>query len=255
MLRLSASDERSFLRNTTLAFALSLVAGAVNASGLLAAGAMTSHMTGNLTRIGEGLALGSVGAFDPARYVVSFLAGAFAATLATKALIHRGVREPIPALLLVEATLLAAVATAGWFATRPVLVTELLCLAMGWQNALITKISGAVVRTTHMTGTMTDLAIELGHLVSTRPKLSPDLKTHGFLKYMRHLPAHSDVARAVMHLTAILCFLVGATTGPLLFVRYGYRAMIAPATVLLLLVAANRAFPRHPASAEVGLGS
>ena len=37
---------------------------------------------------------------------------------------------------------------------------------------------------------------------------------------------------------------LGPRLGPLLFVRYGYRAMFAPATVLLLLIAGDRAFPR-----------
>jgi uncharacterized membrane protein YoaK (UPF0700 family) len=244
MLRLVAREERSFLRNTSLAFTLSLVAGAVNASGLLAAGAMTSHMTGNLTRIGQGVALGNVGAFEPARYFLFFLFGAVVATLSMSTLIRHGLQEPVPALLLIEAALLSAVALAGWFATRPLLVTELLCLSMGWQNALITKISGAVIRTTHVTGTTTDLGIELGHLVLSRPKLIAGVRTRGFVTFVREIHPESDVARAVMHLTAILCFLVGATVGPLLFVRYGYRAMLAPALVLVLLVVANHLFPR-----------
>ena len=32
---------------------------------------------------------------------------------------------------------------------------------MGLQNALVTRVSGAVVRTTHMTGVLTDIGIEL----------------------------------------------------------------------------------------------
>jgi hypothetical protein len=41
----------------------------------------------------------------------------------------------------------------------------LLCFIMGLQNAVVTKLSGAVIRTTHMTGIVTDLGIELGKLV------------------------------------------------------------------------------------------
>jgi uncharacterized membrane protein YoaK (UPF0700 family) len=246
MLRIVASEDRSFVRNTSLAFMLSLVAGAVNASGLLAAGAMTSHMTGNLTRIGEGMALGSVGAFEPAFYVMFFLVGALTATLAMSALMKHGLDEPVPALLLIEAVLLAAVGLAGWFATRPLLVTELLCLSMGWQNALITKISGAIVRTTHMTGTTTDLGIELAHLVIKRPNILRDIRSLGLVPFVRSIHPESDFARATMHLTAIVCFLAGATLGPLLFIRYGYRAMLAPAAVLVAVVVANRLFPRAP---------
>jgi uncharacterized membrane protein YoaK (UPF0700 family) len=142
------------------------------------------------------------------------------------------------------------VALAGWFATRPVLVTELLCLAMGWQNALITRISGAVVRTTHVTGTTTDLGIELGNLAMKRPKVLRDIRRQGVRAYVQSLPPDSDVARAALHLVTILCFLLGATAGPLLFVRYGYRAMLAPGTVLVLIVLGNHALPRAESSAS-----
>ena len=40
-----------------------------------------------------------------------------------------------------------------------------LCFLMGLQNALITKASTAVVRTTHITGMSTDIGIELGRLI------------------------------------------------------------------------------------------
>jgi uncharacterized membrane protein YoaK (UPF0700 family) len=40
----------------------------------------------------------------------------------------------------------------------------LLCYVMGLQNAIITKISKAEIRTTHMTGIVTDIGIELGKL-------------------------------------------------------------------------------------------
>jgi uncharacterized membrane protein YoaK (UPF0700 family) len=36
--------------------------------------------------------------------------------------------------------------------------------AMGMQNAMVTKISQSIVRTTHLTGLFTDLGIELSQL-------------------------------------------------------------------------------------------
>ncbi|MFX1764116.1 YoaK family protein [Paraburkholderia sp. A1RI-2L] len=42
------------------------------------------------------------------------------------------------------------------------IIVALLCYVMGVQNAMITKISRAERRTTHMTGIVTDLGIELG---------------------------------------------------------------------------------------------
>lgn len=44
------------------------------------------------------------------------------------------------------------------------IVVCLLLFAMGLQNSFVTKISNAVVRTTHLTGLFTDLGIELSQL-------------------------------------------------------------------------------------------
>lgn len=235
MLRLRAGEQRSFFEMSALALVLSTVAGAVNASGLLAAGAMTSHMTGNVTRVGEGLALGNQAWVEPARHVAFFLLGAFLATVGVN-LLRRLIAEPVPALLVVEAALLVAVADVGRLSSQSVVVTELLCLAMGWQNALITRISGAVVRTTHVTGATTDLGIELGHLVFSRPRVLQAVAEKGLVRALREIPPGSDLARAALHLMAIGFFFVGALLGPLLFVRYGYPAMVAPALLLVTLV-------------------
>ena len=49
-----------------------------------------------------------------------------------------------------------------------------LCFAMGLQNAIITKISNAQIRTTHVTGMITDIGIELGQngLQESTPRAS-----------------------------------------------------------------------------------
>ena len=48
--------------------------------------------------------------------------------------------------------------------TELVLVAPL-CFTMGLQNALITKIRDFPVRTTHVTGMVTDIAVELGRIL------------------------------------------------------------------------------------------
>lgn len=45
------------------------------------------------------------------------------------------------------------------------LTVMLLCFIMGLQNAVITKLSGSAIRTTHITGVVTDIGIELGKLL------------------------------------------------------------------------------------------
>jgi len=49
-------------------------------------------------------------------------------------------------------------------AVHPNIIACSLLFAMGLQNSLVTKISNATVRTTHLTGLFTDLGIELSQL-------------------------------------------------------------------------------------------
>ena len=51
-------------------------------------------------------------------------------------------------------------AIAAWSQLFVPVTVVLLCFIMGLQNAVITKISKAEIRTTHITGLVTDLGIE-----------------------------------------------------------------------------------------------
>ncbi len=85
--------------------------------------------------------------------------------------------------LLVEAGLLLCFGIMGAVLPAEMVaipVVPLLCFLMGVQNACITKISGARIRTTHVTGIVTDLGIEIGKLTywnadarSGAPRSSP----------------------------------------------------------------------------------
>lgn len=50
-------------------------------------------------------------------------------------------------------------------AHRPLVVVAVLCFTMGLQNALITRIGAWPIRTTHVTGMVTDIGVELGKIL------------------------------------------------------------------------------------------
>ena len=50
----------------------------------------------------------------------------------------------------------------------PSLALFLLCFIMGMHNTVMTLLSGGAIRSTHMTGTATDLGIELSRALTTR---------------------------------------------------------------------------------------
>ncbi len=221
---------RSFWENLILAMVLPWVAGAVNASGFIALGVYTSHTSGTVARLGDELAQGHFDlAWSAAIVVGLFLLGAMTATALVEVAGRQG-RPRYVVALLVEALMIALFALLSlhsnqhWRFQRLELEATL-CFAMGLQNALVTRISGAVVRTTHLTGITTDIGIESvrvlfwvgDRLVGRKVSVVPDLK------------------RVRLHLSIFLSFLSGATVGPALYLHVGAVAMLLPVALLLVL--------------------
>lgn len=153
---------------TRLALLLAATAGAVNAGGLLAVGHYTSHMSGMVSEISDNLATNNLApvAFL-ATGVLSFVLGAATCGWLTSWAKQRQnhLRYALPmalegALILAFGLLEGGPVTGGISASM-----ALLCFIMGLQNAIITRASGERIRTTHLTGIITDLGIELGHLL------------------------------------------------------------------------------------------
>jgi uncharacterized membrane protein YoaK (UPF0700 family) len=214
---------RAFLERAILGFVLPAVAGAINASGFFAVGAYTSHMSGNVARVGDDLATGHLAfALHGLTLILSFMAGAMLCTF----LVRYGRRAggaPYWRPLLLEAIIVFVFATVSVGAGHgahlgSTQMTALLCCAMGVQNAIVTKLSGARIRTTHMTGVVTDIGIEIARTI--------DDKLHGQPEPHRKLR---------LHVAVLLSFTVGATLGPLGYLSFGHLAMLFPDALLVLL--------------------
>ncbi len=226
-LRIWAGLERTAESNLRLGMILSFVAGATNAGGFLAVGLYTSHMTGMLSSIADNLVMGkfllTLGALAA---VAAFLAGA----MTTAWLINWGLRRQLNSAyclpLLLESLMLLVFGVFGAsikaFSILLVPMTVMiLCFIMGLQNAVITKISNSEIRTTHVTGMITDLGIELGKLVYINDRSMPT-------KVLANRPK----LRALLLL--IGGFTVGGLVGALAFKHLGY-SMTLPLAVLVSL--------------------
>ncbi|MFP5323547.1 MAG: YoaK family protein [Gammaproteobacteria bacterium] len=208
---------------------LDFVAGATNAGGFLAVGKYTSHMTGILSSLTDNLVLGQfalVGAGVAS--VLAFLLGA----MSTAWIVNWGMRLQLRSAyglpLLIEAALLLIFGLFGaamslWHTLFLPVTVVLLCYIMGLQNAVITKISQARIRTTHLTGLITDLGIELGKLLYVNRH--PDMA-----------PVQADRKRLKVHTQLVASFLVGGVAGALGFKYLGYISTVPLAALLLLLV-------------------
>ena len=223
---------RSEALNRQLAWAMAFVAGAVNAGGFLAVGHYTSHMTGVASTMADMVALGDLEtAMAALTMIVSFMAGAFLCTTLISLGQRRRMRSRYALTLVLEAGLLLAFGLMGTRLETEVRFTlpatvMLLCFIMGMHNAVTSIISGAAVRTTHMTGTVTDIGIELSRLVYVN---------------RHHRPGRERIManrqKLVLLLLLLVAFIVGGVTGALAFKHVGYKATIPLAVFLCFLAA------------------
>ena len=223
------SVQRTAQKNIRLGGTLSFVAGATNAGGFLAVGQYTSHMTGIISSVADNLVLGQMTlALAGLAALLAFVGGA----MTTAWIVNWGLRRKLQSAydrpLLLEAALLLVFGLfgsgihllAGLFVPLTVLV---LCFIMGLQNAIITKISHAEIRTTHVTGLVTDLGIELGKLLYIN-------------RLTRTTRVEANRRKLRIHVTLIGCFFGGGVCGALGFKSVGFLATVPLALVLLLLV-------------------
>ena len=192
---------------------LALVAGYVNSAGLLLFGTFTSHVTGNIGQIGFRVINGELTLAAYAFLLVfSFFVGAVFATLIARS---SAFTQWTSAHCMVESAEGVLLLAPLIFLHAPELQASLLALAMGMQNSLIKQISGARIRTSHMTGIVTDLGIETAKCVVRSSNFQP--------KALKLL------------VTLLLAFITGAFLGAFAARAFSFRAMIFPSLSLFIL--------------------
>jgi uncharacterized membrane protein YoaK (UPF0700 family) len=230
-LRGFTSPERTDHANRRLGCSLAFVAGAVNAGGFLVVGQYTSHMSGIVASMSDNLALGEVGlVVSGFSSLLAFLTGAATSAILINWGRRRHTRSEYATPLMLEAVLLLFFGLLGSnLETHRLLfvpaTVALLCFVMGLQNAMITKISKAEIRTTHMTGIVTDIGIELGKLLYWAVgKAAPGLPA-----------VRADRSKLTLLGSLLGMFLIGGLTGALGFKYVGFVSTIPLAVILLVL--------------------
>ncbi|MFT5591180.1 MAG: uncharacterized membrane protein YoaK (UPF0700 family) [Bradyrhizobium sp.] len=219
--------------NRQLGTVLAFVAGAVNAGGFLAVQQYTSHMTGIVSMIADQFVLGNmllvVAGFCA---LLAFICGAATTAILINWARHRQMYSEYAMSLALEAVLLLLFGLLGAYLETYVAVflpatVMVLCFIMGLQNAIVTKLSQAQIRTTHVTGLVTDLGIELGKLIYWN---------------RRHKDGTSSLVRADrdklgIHSLILSMFLTGGVVGAFGFKHLGFSATLPLAVVLLVMAA------------------
>lgn len=249
----------SFRQQARLAISLSWIGGYSNVVTLLCFGALVAHMTGNTTWFAM---RGAERAWEQAAFfgliIVSFVVGGAASALATETARRRGARSKYIVPMAIEATILAVfgVAVAMKYdvsaasrlidagSSAPAVPTLekhipwIACVAafaMGLQNATITMISGAVVRTTHLTGVLTDIGIVgVQYLLYLHDrKLGRSWQRSGRLA--RISARHPTALRFLLLASIFGSFIFGVVAGTLVYI-YAPRVVFFPPVVFLVWI-------------------
>jgi uncharacterized membrane protein YoaK (UPF0700 family) len=229
-----------------LGLLLAFNAGAVNAGGFLVLHMYTSHMTGFASQLADGMVLGNLTLLlNALGAILAFVSGAaVCAVLVNWGRQHR--MHGVYALpLVLEAALmfpfgLMGAITLTWATPFAVPLTVLLLsFIMGLQNAVASKTSGGSIRTTHMTGNITDVGIELGKMLYWNGRAREATPA------VRHDRARMRRAGGLVGM-----FVLGGAMGALGFKYVGFVCVV-PLAVLLLALSIPpllRDIPRRQAS-------
>lgn len=214
------------------AAALASVAGIVNVVGFLGFQRQAvTHLTGNTSLLAAALVGGEAGAaLGLAAMLAAFVAGAMLSGLIVQdSTLRLGRRYGV--VLSIESLMLFA--AVPLFRQHHMAGPILAAAACGLQNAMATTYSGALVRTSHVSGMFTDLGIMLGHA-------------------LRGLPLAQR--RLALCSLVIGFFFLGGATGAILFARHGYASLYLPAALTGatgLGYVLYRQFTRHGRSGPV----
>ena len=239
------AQAHSFVQQARLAITLAWIAGYTNILTILTCGHVTSHVSGTTSDFGRAVSEGNW------RFVaflgfllVSFFVGAAVSGFTSELGKRRGWESiyvlpmTIEAILLTAFALLVETSTPGTTVVgdRLLLMTGVASMAMGLQNATITRISSGVVRTTHVTGVLTDLGLEAVQffwwLADERLLLAKSPRRAAAAAVRAH-----PTSRRLALLTSIMgSFALGAGLGTLAFKFGANWAMFPPVLFLLWII-------------------
>jgi uncharacterized membrane protein YoaK (UPF0700 family) len=215
----------------------SLNAGFVDTAGFLALqGLFTAHVTGNFVTLGASLVLGTSGTLAKLLALPVFCSIVIAVRWLGTLLAHHGTHPFVPLLVLKVLLLIAGSALAIHFgpfhdgdALQAILTGMVLVAAMAFQNAVHRVHLGSSPPSTLMTGTTTQVMLDLADSLYPRPGV--DVQT----------------SRLIQMSINVVVFAIGCAIAALLYLRFGVWCFVAPPVVALLALIVHLVSPRAAA--------
>lgn len=214
---------RTFEHNLRIASLLSFVAGLINVVGVLSINKLTTNVTGHFAYfIDEVFQLQTLQGLYYFLYIFFFLLGSFCANFIIEILsrYNSNISFRIPLILESILLLIVPLSVALGLEFTPNTIAYILLFAMGLQNSMVTKISNAVVRTTHLTGLFTDLGIDLSQILLSKTKAE-------------RAPLRMSIR---LRLTIISFFFIGGIVGGIGYSYIQLYSIIMAVAVILIAV-------------------
>jgi uncharacterized membrane protein YoaK (UPF0700 family) len=212
---------RTLSHNLKIASLLSFVAGFVNVAGFFAVQRLTTNVTGHFAFfVDEIFKLNFWQGFVYFLYIFFFFLGSFVSNFIIELISKKGDRYIYIVPVSIECLILFVLGIWGqaFLSNSPNIIAYSMLFSMGLQNSMVTTISNASVRTTHLTGLFTDLGIELSQLFFYKAE-------------EQKLILLSSIK---LRLTIINFFFIGGIIGGVLYTKNSLHALIFAATILVL---------------------
>lgn len=206
----------SIKKQERLAIFLALIAGYIDATGLIQWKTYVSFMSGNTTSLGAAISTGKYGIIITSITVIScFLLGIYAGTCLS---LWKRIKNQILTFYIVSVILIFYSIIAYFYDINNLLSIAIVGFSMGMMNTIITSVGNQKVNTDFVTGTLNSLARNTAMLTMTDDKIKKKEYT----------------SNAIHLLLLWLGFLSGAFVAPFLLDYFGKWTLMIPALLLMI---------------------
>jgi uncharacterized membrane protein YoaK (UPF0700 family) len=217
--------KRSLKKNLMLASSTASVAGMTNVVGVIAFLSFVSNITGHVATLAGNITDQNLREVYTVVYWLSmFFFGAFISNFIVKSLDYKSAYVAHATPIVLEIVILLGVAVYGndvynGSKLQREVIAGAVLFCMGLQNGLVSRISGGLIKTSHLTGLITDLAGELSDL------LHPHVHNTRALK-----------EKIYIRLTVLAFFMIGGLLGGYLFNLIGMATFFVIPLILLTIL-------------------